>query len=494
MTSNNRICFGLACGLVVLSTAVSASAQPGPPRPEPEPTEPVATEPKPTESEPTDPELNEPELNEPESTEPEPTQPEPTEPERAPEALTPAAAPLAESVAHAASDPPAAPAAEEGLSIGGGALPKLTVYGFARLDLIYDDSSMNNSQFAFWVDSEDSALGGTRNNGELSIHPRLTRIGLKIDKFELDDQFSLQAKIEIDFQAGGSESRELIRMRHAYGQLNYGIFSMLAGQGSDLISPLFPSANSDGLMWNAGNLGDRRPQLRLTAKPKLGAGQLRFAGAALMPNAVDKQDLDKNGELDGFDAAFPMLQGLAEIKGAYWTEERAFILGVGGHFAVERVNDVDDTDPPDGAFDFNEGRDLRKWSASAHLQLPLIDAVWLAAEAFYGSGLSDVRGGIGQSVRMDTGGTIKSVGGWGELGVAPVKWFSGHAGATIDDPLNGEVSAGQRNRNYTVFAATRFRPWKPFQLALEYIYWVTEYEGAGKGTAHRINLWTAFHF
>jgi hypothetical protein len=324
------------------------------------------------------------------------------------------------------------------------------------------------------------------------MHPRLTRAGLAVKPWAMCDDLSLEGKIEFDFQAGGTESRQLVRMRHGYAQINYTMLHLLLGQTWDLISPLFPSANGDTLMWNAGNLGDRRPQARLSFEPKVGDGFIRVAAAMGQPNAVDSQDLDRNGELDGFDAAMPQFQFLAEIAGPYWTDERPFQIGGSGHYGIERVNDVDDTNPPAGALDFGESADIRTWSLQGHLQVPIIDEIWLAGEVFYGENLSDVRGGIGQAVNTTDGDVIASAGGWGELGAAPFAWWSLHAGGSIDSPT--AVSPGQRSRNYTIFGATRFRPWKPFTVAIEYVRWVTEYEGFGEGNAHRGNIWTSFTF
>ena len=213
-----------------------------------------------------------------------------------------------------------------------------------------------------------------------------------------------------------------------------------------------------------------------------------------MTNAVEQQDLDGDGRLDGMDAARPMVQGLVELKGKYWTQEKALTIGAWGHYASERVDDVDDLAPPPGSFDYDELRMLKSWSIGGHLVVPLTEKIWIRGEAFYGQNLADLRGGIGQSINTLTGDEIKSVGGWGELGAQPLTWLGVFAGAAIDDPLDRQVADGQRSRNMTAFGVLRFRPWKPLQIGLEYIYWVTEYEGFGRGDANRVNLWTAVHF
>ena len=79
----------------------------------------------------------------------------------------------------------------------------------------------------------------------------------------------LSGKVEVDFQNGGLESRQVIRIRHGFLKLDWKDVSVLAGQTWDTVSPLFPTVNNDTLQWNAGNVGDRRPQLRLAYESAL---------------------------------------------------------------------------------------------------------------------------------------------------------------------------------------------------------------------------------
>ncbi|MFP6676475.1 MAG: hypothetical protein VB878_15430, partial [Pirellulaceae bacterium] len=93
----------------------------------------------------------------------------------------------------------------------------------------------------------------------------------------------MSAKIEIDFETLiniASDSRAVPRIRLAYGELKWDYFSILFGQEWDVISPLNPMINDDSLMWNAGNLGDRRPMVRLKwADNNSGRNRWVIAGA-----------------------------------------------------------------------------------------------------------------------------------------------------------------------------------------------------------------------
>ena len=59
---------------------------------------------------------------------------------------------------------------------------KFRLYGFLRLDAIYDDSRPNNTQIPAYIRSEDpaapAAIASAPNSEDLTIHPRLSRFGL----------------------------------------------------------------------------------------------------------------------------------------------------------------------------------------------------------------------------------------------------------------------------------------------------------------------------
>ena len=148
---------------------------------------------------------------------------------------------------------------------------KIKLYGFLRLDMDFDSQHPNNTQIPFFITSPDVRANGT-TNGDYSIHPRLTRLGIDYTGPQIAKlgNARLSGKLETDFENGGSESRQIIRIRHAYLRLDWKEASLLAGQTWDIVSPLFPTVNSDSLMWNAGNVGDRRPQVRAAYEPRVG--------------------------------------------------------------------------------------------------------------------------------------------------------------------------------------------------------------------------------
>jgi hypothetical protein len=352
----------------------------------------------------------------------------------------------------------------------------LTPYGFLRMDAIFDDSRMSNPQFPFWVLEEPD---GAEDDSDISLHPRLTRVGVNLEPETVSDDATVSGKIEIDFQNGGSESRQLIRMRHAYLTVQRKRIEFLAGQTSDLISPLYPAANNDGSMWNAGNTGDRRPQVRFTGRRKVGDGTFRAGWAIGMPNAVNSQDLDGNGQLDGQDAAQPAFQALLEL------DLPAVQFGVWGHLAKDEVG-------ADSTFTEEETFDVQL--LGGHVKVPLGKRAWVQGEAFAGKNATDVRAGIGQGINVATMEEIATMGGWAELGVKATDKWTITAGASLDQPDEDDLSDGMRERNFAIYLVQHFTPMDRVKVGLEFLHWETDYKAGDTADANRVNSHVTLSF
>jgi len=352
-------------------------------------------------------------------------------------------------------------------------------YGFARLDVISDSNQTSNAQAPFFVQSPSN--GGVRDtsNGTFAMHPRLTRLGWNLAApADTLKGTRVTGKIEMDFQnAQGvtAESRPVPRLRHGYLQIQRGASTWLLGQTWDLISPLFPSPNDDTLMWNAGNLGDRRPQIRWTHAPA--AAPLSFAVALGLTGAIDAKDLDGNGVRDGEDSSMPNIQARVAWKNARTA------LGFWAHYAEEALS---------GAFAGQRHMASHSFGLDfAHR----FDSRWdLRGEYWAGRNLSDFRGGIGQGVAAATGAEIDSRGGWLELGIQTSPTHRLALGYTEDNPSDGDVAAGGRIKNYAVFLHNRVRLPGNMELGANYLYWLTRWKGLATGIGHRLNAFIQHNF
>ena len=366
-------------------------------------------------------------------------------------------------------------------------------YGFLRLDLIYNDSKTNNSQTTMWVSSEDGVKVAV-DDEEFVLHPRLTRLGLHVKGGKVD-RSDISGNLEIDFitTPNFSESRQAIRLRHAFLKVLRGEFYLLAGQTWDIISPIFPSVNQDTLMWNAGNTGDRRPQLRAGYEHPLGPGKLSIMGGLGLTGAIDSKDkdLDKNGVRDGEDSGLPNLQARIGYTRPGFVPRENMVVGIWGHLAKEEIGEVSARIAGENSFTSN--------SIGGDIILPIISlshegSLTMRGEIWSGKNLSDFRGGIGQGVNTNTGEEIKSIGGWLEFLIKVNTELQVEVGYTVDNPEDENLGIGDKAENTTWYIGGNFKPGGGLLLGIEYINWKTGYKDAPEGTDNRVNLIAQYNF
>jgi hypothetical protein len=348
--------------------------------------------------------------------------------------------------------------------------PPLSIYGFARLDVLLDDSRMSSLEDPSYVMREpaDGQL-----ESELTMTPRLSRVGLSIDRWEIkDDRVFGEGKVEIDF-AGGSGANA-IRLRHAYASISRtkrqtGI-ELLAGQTWDLMSPLYPSAQNDSQLRYAGNLGDRRPQLRLSV---LGS-KVHLAVAAAAPAVLDPQDLDGDGRVDSMASARPMMQWLVEIRSRLGGGDDGIArMGLSGHASSTELGD---------------GTTRSSTSIATHFYVPFSRKLVFLGEGYLGTNLAELGGGIGNSINPMTRESVHSLGGWLELALLPTARHMLSVGTSIDVARSEDLEPGDRERNGTIYSVLRYKPRPALELGLEHLYWKTDYKAMPHGVANRVNM------
>jgi hypothetical protein len=362
---------------------------------------------------------------------------------------------------------------------------QIKLYGFLRMDLDYDSQRANVDQSPLFITSADPRIGKP-DSPDFSMHPRLTRFGLDYSgpRIAALKDTKLSGKLEVDFENGGSESRQIVRIRHGYLKMDWdNHLSVLAGQTWDVVSPLFPTVNNDTLMWNTGNVGDRRPQFRVAWEPKNGEGQWSFAGAAGLTGAIDSQDLDNNTYRDGEESGRPNLQARIGYTHSSWVKDQRASLGASGFYGW-----LETSRPIAGRTAF------RSQLANIDYTLPVISRLSLRGEGWWGRNLSDTRGGIGQGINLTNGREIRSRGGWSELALRLSHYYSLHPGYTIDDPVDGDIPGGGRTRNRAYYLGNRITPGGNFLIGFDYLRWSTDYKGFLPGIDNRINIFFQYNF
>ena len=381
------------------------------------------------------------------------------------------------------------------------------LYGYMRADMDLDSRQFfAHPHLPFWVLSADDPR--TQNkDGDFTIHPRLTRLGLDTEAplIKALGNARLTGKLEIDFfnfapgaTTATSNSRQFLRIRHAYGQLERDRLKFLFGQTWDLISPLYPAANYDVVMWNAGNLGDRRPQFRATWEPVVGKGKASLAVAALSADAVGGSNRDSDLALDGEESHRPLVQARLGITQPSWVKGQSWEAGFWGANGEYRWNKA------------NAIRNRRSFTSNAlgfDVKVPLTRKLLFQGEGWLGKGLADVRGGVGQDVNFVTGKVISAEGGWGELMYQFSNFYGLGAGVTLDNPDDDEVPAFGtgtdqtsdltrvgRTHNRAYYIVNRFNFGSGFVVGVDWMLFNTRYRGIAGGSSNRLNIWLQHNF
>ncbi len=388
--------------------------------------------------------------------------------------------------------------------------------GRLKADASWDDSRTNTGNYVLWVNQERSGpsavpASGTvsRNDDEFNMTANETRLWLNV-KGPTVNGISSGGKVEVDFYgAGAAENKAHLMLRRAYvdfGWEEYGL-SFLAGQHSDVISPLVPTTLNYTVGWDLGNIGYRRPQFRVTEKIGLGEAlggpcSLELTGAITRTvgdsyTLMNSSSAANNTE-SGEDAGFPTSQARIGVT-VPGINQKPVTVGFSTHYGKEEY---------DGSTvgtwnSFSHRRTFETYSFNADVKVPLYFSPYLdfvaSGEYFRGQNLDTYFGGIGQGVNLTRGVAITSEGGWGQLtynGLLADTGLSFNSGAGVDNPYDGDLSSAtpDRSNNTFVFANVIYNLTKQLQLGAEYGWYKTEYRNDREGKANRVQCSVILNF
>lgn len=358
------------------------------------------------------------------------------------------------------------------------------LYGYIKADASYDTSRTTTGNYVVWVDSE--AMND--EDSEFNLTANQTRLGLKITGPE-DEGVITSGRVEIDFYGNyAAENKAKIQLRHAYLKIDWpeDRFNIIAGQTSDVISPLVPDTLNYTVLWDAGNIGYRRPQIRLTKSIALRDDtDLKLEGAVARTIGRSNSTLGLAAVSEsGEDAGFPSIQGRTSLTFPF-LRYKPTTVGVSGHWAREEY-DVTNT---------GTNKKFDSWSVNLDLTQPINKWLTIKGEFFKGENLNTYFGGIGQGVNIDTTKTIfykeiGSSGGWVEAGLGPWNKWRFNVGAGMDDVEDSDINTADRSMNRSVFGNVIYSVNKNTEIGLELSHWRTEYKGSGDADSLRAQ--TAF--
>jgi hypothetical protein len=348
-------------------------------------------------------------------------------------------------------------------NIGG---TKISLYGFFQLNAVYEDGANGGKNWSTYApkNAEDG-------EGRLLLNVNHTRIGINVAGPAKESGAEVSGKFESDFLRTndrlpngnqGTGTGAGFRIRHAFGQLkfnNIGL-SVLLGQTSDLIAPLAAPSLNQGALQGEGSLGTRRPMIRLTET----IGPIEIAAAAT----------------DNRDATSPLLpafQGSLKAKlPAVWAGEKQnveFILS--GHYASREVAAENETEAKAKDEDGWKAPPT-SWSGVASLSLPVISAINLSGEVFYGQNLSSYNtGSIGQKTNSKYGTGLQSLGGWGAANIKLPAGFALAGGYGVEALDKDREPAAGLIKNAVIFANLKYFVDEAAFIGFEYANLATDH-------------------
>jgi len=361
----------------------------------------------------------------------------------------------------------------------------IQLYGYLKLDAAYDSSRIDNGNYAKWVEQESA----NSNDDQFNMTANETRLGMLINGPN-SGGMKTSGRVEVDFYGGGAaENKAHLMMRHAYLKLDWPEerFSIIAGQTSDVISPLLPSTVNYSVCWWVGNIGYRRPQIRFTKEVSRGEDvDWKFEGA--FTRMIGRDDAVTGGTESGEDAGFPSVQGRVSVTLPLYGPKRSTI-GLSGHRGKEEY-DIDST---------GRNKKFTSWSVNADLTQPIRSWLAIKGEVFTGENLDAYLGGIGQGVITDTTKPnyyeeIRSSGGWIAASLGPWGKMRFNTGISMDEVDRGNVNTGDRTVNRSVFGNMFYSVNKQTEVAFELSHWNTDYKGPGDAESVRAQLALIYKF
>lgn len=380
-----------------------------------------------------------------------------------------------------------APAASQAQSQPEGQVTTLSkipvkLYGSILFNTSYLDRGSNNADIPLFA--QRAGTSADQNHQNLTMTVRQTRFGLRYES-KIFENANLTGVFEFDMLGGkpafaNGISFDILRLRLAYGRIDWKNDSLEVGQDWSVFSPLNPTTLASYAIpgfSTSGNLWNRIPQLRYEHRTSVAEkSRLIFTSAVLDPNAGDNAGnpaarvigLGERGALPAFETRVGFAgpthgrESSAGVSGHY-----SRLLGVPGNPAgTTRRSPIDS---------YGVGGDFNIWISSGFR---------ITGEAFHGRALGIFSGNIAQSSVVIGGRAvgINSTGGWIEVhGEAPPmydgawKRFSANFGYGIEDNRNRDLTLGIRDRNQTYLINTQYKLSSNLTFALEYRQVLTDF-------------------
>jgi hypothetical protein len=355
------------------------------------------------------------------------------------------------------------------------------LYGFIKLETIYDNTEVVQGDWLLFARQGNSRYA---DRSIFTMNVRHSRLGLDLEGPGFGSMGRIIGRIEADFAGGFPNSstaarQPLLRLRHAWIEIQRPDWELRMGQDWALIAGPFPNTTSFVVGAGKGNLWMRYPQIKYTLKSKvvkLAVSVNRPMGGNVKYEDFEGGDFDPVG--DGERSGMPWWMARLGL------ETGGIAVSVSGHAGREKAEDLNG-----GLYD------LTTFSANADL-IAGAGPVRLTARVFTGENLNSFFGGVFQGVKRDSVSVsnIASRGGWAQAVVRVNANWTFTVGGGMDDPEDRDLHKGMRSRNDWFFCNVAWNLTPALSFMLEGQYLNTHYLEGTAGENLRLQLVTYWKF
>jgi len=347
----------------------------------------------------------------------------------------------------------------------------ITARKTGRYTVAYDDESCEKIEQILKHGRECGIEGLEIISGkEFNLTANETRFGLDIKGGD-----GVSGKIEVDFSGGNAQNKSYLMLRHAYVKVKNDLGCLLFGQTWDVISPLNLSTLNYAVGWGAGNIGYRRPQIRVSRD---------FAESLQLDLALARgigDDLVVSGgsgltSSDGYDDAVTAKSPQVQGRLGYTIDKLK--IGFSGHYGRPRAYNSD----------ISEYRNYNTRSYNVDVYLPVCRFL-LKGEAFTGTNLKTYNGSI---LNDDSFDGVDSSGGWMDATYKlskSVNFTVGYSEESVDEDTIKTLS---RLNNSCLFGNIVYTAKSGVSMGLEVGRWATKYKDLD--TAKSVRVQTSFKY
>ena len=375
---------------------------------------------------------------------------------------------------------------------------KITPYGYLVFEGVYSTHALDADWSADFV--KNKAKGNNRNhNTTLSMQDSI--MGLQFDTPEAINGWTFTGRAEFDL-AGGNQNSYDFHWRHLYinAQHESG-WSILFGQTWHLWKMVTPSEIDGAWMENAGHPYRRSPQIRITKKWDWEDSSLEARVGIVKGGPGMGGDRDEDEIEDNSASAWALFEGavMYDHKAAWQSDDRRWLVGVGGMYGRDRSARASAWDDEGNATAYNGDNDDYD---SKMIMVAASIPVWkftLTGQLFAGDNLGGVQAGCGQRVLyqpwQEKGTGVSTWGGFIDLGFELTDDWSFALGYGFDDPDDKDVDGtGGILFNDRAYIDAFYKITSNFKLGVEYARMSTKYEGDGTSYADRFQFSAYYDF